>query len=173
MNFKDLVKSRYSCRNFSAKAVSYEIINDLFEICRYAPSAVNIQPWEFIVVTDNVLLKKVFESYDRSWFKTAPIVIIALGDKQAAWVRSDGKNHSDIDLSIIIDHFTLAATDKGLATCWVCNFDVSKIRNLFDIPKLKEIVALIPLGFPADTKPQEKKRKKTNDFLYYNSYLND
>ncbi|MDA3890846.1 MAG: nitroreductase family protein [Salinivirgaceae bacterium] len=173
MDFKQLVLKRYSCRSFLVKPVSDDILNELFETCRFAPSAVNFQPWKFIVVNKPEILQNIHSSYKRSWIETAPIVVIALADKNNAWHRSDGKNHADIDLSIFIDHFTLAATAKELATCWVCNFDVQKIIDDFAIPEYLEPIALIPLGYPDETVKPEKKRKNINEFVYYNSINND
>lgn len=173
MDFRHLVTSRYSCRNYQKRNVSDELLNSLFETCHFAPSAANFQPWEFIVINNPALLEKVYGSYSKSWIKTAPVVLVAIADKKNAWVRTDGKNHSDIDLAIFIDHLTLAATEKELATCWICNFDVKTIKQAFSIPEDKEPVALISLGYPVKGHKAEKKRKQTSEFIYFNSYLHD
>lgn len=169
MSLAKLVHNRYSCRKYSSKEVSNEVINEMFELCRYAPSAVNLQPWEFIVVNKPELLEKLFTSYKRDWIRSASTIIICLGNREKAWVRSDGKNHTDIDVSIIIDHLTLAATEKGLATCWVCNFNVSKVANDFNIPQHLEPVALLPLGYPETNEVPVKKRKDLSEILHFNS----
>ncbi len=168
MDFKQLVLSRYSCRNYLSKEVPEDLLTDLFEVCRYAPSASNRQPWEFLVITKPELLNKVQKSYHRDWFKTAPVVIVVLADLLEAWVRGDGKNHADIDVSIIIDHFTLAAAEKGLGTCWVCNFDVNMVKDIFNLDNDKELVALISVGYPATNEIPDKKRKGIEDFVHFN-----
>lgn len=169
MTFNKLVQSRYSCRNYSDKEVSEELVTEIFEICRFAPSAVNFQPWKFVVVNDSTLLEKLYSSYKRDWIRSASTIIIALANKEKAWVRSDGKNHADIDISIIIDHLTLAATEKGLATCWVCNFNVAKVVSDFQIPTHLEPVALLPLGYPEYDEVPAKKRKGLSEILHFNT----
>ena len=172
-SFKELAINRYSCRNYKNSSLTTEIITDLFEICKYSPSASNNQPWEFIVVNDIELLQKLRNSYTRSWFKSAQTVIIAIANKNIAWTRSDGKNHADTDLAIFIDHLTLAATDMGLATCWICDFDEKLVIKEFMIPDGKYPVALIPIGYPEDEVKKEKKRKQIKEFLFFNHYPND
>ncbi len=175
MNFSSLARHRYSSRMFSSQMVSNQLIVQVLEAARVAPSAANKQPWHFIVVTEPDLLVKLFESYPRDWFKNAPVVIIACALKNEAWVRTDGKNHSDIDLAIAIDHITLQATDLGLATCWICNFSAEKVIQLFNLPDNIEPVALIPLAYALD-KPDvtrhELRRKKVTEIVSWNHYLN-
>ena len=110
-------------------------------------------------------MKKVHNSYHREWFNNAPAVIVCCANKDEAWERgSDGKNHADIDISIAVDHITLAATSLGLATCWVCNFYMDVINDVFSLPKNLEAVALIPVGYhktEADVNRFDKTRKTT------------
>lgn len=80
------------------------------------------------------------------------------------WVRSDGKHHGDIDIAIAVEHLCLAATEQGLATCWVCNFDADKCKQLFAIADNEEPAVLIPIGYPAD-ELKEKKRKAVEEIV--------
>ena len=172
MNFLELAKKRFSCRSYQTKEIENEKIAEIIEAARIAPSANNTQPWFFYVAKeDKKMLKKVHGSYHREWFNDAPVVIVCCADKNAAWERaSDGKNHSDIDISIAIDHITLAATDLGLATCWVCNFYVDVVNDIFNLPDNIEPVALISLGYSkteADVNCFEKKRKSTEEIARF------
>ena len=75
------------------------------------------------------------------------------------WVRqNDRRPHGLVDVSIAVEHICLAATEKGLGTCWVCNFDAKMLLDLFDLPVDADPVALIPIGYPRVDNP-EKKRK--------------
>jgi len=97
-------------------------------VCAFGTSAVNFQPCVFYVVTDQVLLAQLQDCYNRDWFKTAPMCIVACGNHQQAWHRKlDGKDHTDIDVAIAVDHLTLAAVDMGLGSCWICNL---MLRNV-------------------------------------------
>ncbi len=159
MTFLDLVKSRYSCRNYLPTAIEPEKLNYVMECVRMAPSAVNRQPWKFRVVKGAEGLGKLASCYNREWFATAPIVVIASIEHDEEWVRADGKHHGDIDIAIAVEHLCLAATEQGLATCWVCNFDAARCKELFALGAQEEAAVLIPIGYAAD-EPKEKKRKE-------------
>ena len=150
--FLELAKKRFSCRSYSNKEVEKEKIMQIMEAARVAPSASNTQPWFFYVVQDDKkMLSKVHEIYHREWFSDSTVVIVACADKERAWKRSfDGKNHAEIDTSIAIDHITLAATDLGLSTCWICHFEVDRIKNVFNMPEHLEPIALISLAYCND-----------------------
>ena len=77
---------------------------------------------------------------------------------------TDGKDHTDIDLAIAIEHLCLAATTLGLQTCWVCNFNAAEAARILGLGETEEVVALIPIGFPAEEEPA-KKRKSLSDIL--------
>ena len=169
MAFLELVKQRYSCRSYQEKSVEQEKLDYVMECVRFAPSAVNKQPWMFHVVKNEADKAKLQECYNREWFATAPMYIICSILHDEEWVRSDGKHHGDIDIAIAVEHLCLAATEQGLATCWVCNFDAEKCKQLFAIAdrsaegrlfgKNEEPAVLIPIGYAAD-EPKEKKRKE-------------
>ena len=170
MNLSDIIKNRYSVRNYKDTKVEKEILLEILEAGRLAPSAVNFQPWHFIVIQEENLLTSLKDCYDRSWFKTAPTIIVACADHSQSWKRSsDGKDSADIDLAIAIDHITLKATELGLGTCWVCNFDVNSCSELLNLPQNIEPVALIPLGYP-NSKSPVKKRKPLDEIVHFNQF---
>ncbi|MEA3450864.1 MAG: nitroreductase family protein [Bacteroidota bacterium] len=170
--FLELAKKRFSCRSYMKKEVEKEKVMQIMEAARIAPSASNKQPWFFYVVqNDKAILSKVHETYHREWFSEAPVVIIACADKNQAWKRSfDGKNHAEIDTSIAIDHITLAATDLGLSTCWICHFEANKIKDIFDMPEHLEPIALIPLAYcnnESDLERFDKQRKSIDEITKF------
>lgn len=164
-NFKDLVQIRYSCRNYSPIAIDRSIIEQLLETAHFAPSATNAQPWRVFVINTPESLAKVRRAYNREWFATAPVVLMLCAQTSKAWTRADGKNHADIDLAILADHLTLAASDMGLATCWVCNFDAAVLSQNFNLEADCKPVVLLPLGVPATDDIPEKKRKSVSEFV--------
>ena len=165
MNFIELATKRSSVRDFEKKPVEKEKLLYILEAARIAPSAVNFQPWKFIVITKPDLLESVQSLYHRQWLATAPVIIIALGNHQKGWRRkSDDKDFTEIDVAIAIDHLTLAATEQGLGTCWICNFDVEKCNRLLNIPDHLEPIALIPVGYPVE-QPSMKKNRESLDRL--------
>ncbi len=170
MSFLELAKKRFSLRNYKPDMVSDEDLNYVLEAGRIAPSAVNYQPWKFLVVIEKKNLEKVYELYHREWFRQAPVVIILFADHSKAWKRADGKDHADIDVAIAADHMTLAATDRGLGTCWICNFDKQKTVEFFNLPEHLEPVVFLPLGYPdteTDSERHKEKRKPMDDIVWY------
>ena len=164
MNFLDLVKETYSCRDDQAKVVEQEKLDYIMECVRMAPSAVNKQPWRFRFVTAEADKAKLLTTYRRDWLASAPMYIICSVLHDEEWVRFDGKPHGNIDIAIAVEHLCLAATEQGLATCWVCNFDAEKCKELFALPENEEPAVLIPIGYAAD-ELKEKKRKPMDGII--------
>ena len=159
MDFKELCEKRYSCRAYQDRKVEADKMEYVLECARLAPSAVNKQPWRVRVVTSDPTLEKVWQAYNREWIRTAPAVIAVSVNKAEAWTRADGKCHADIDGAIFVEHLCLAAASIGLGTCWVCNFDDALCREIFKLDADEEMVALMPIGYPAD-EPKAKSRKR-------------
>lgn len=149
MNFIELCKNRCSVRDFLPNPVEREKLEYLLEAARLAPSAVNFQPWLFLVVREEENRHKMQECYHREWFKSAPCYILICADHSHSWKRKvDGKDFSDVDASIAIEHMCLAAVEVGLGTCWVCNFDPQKVIDNFNLPENLEPIAILPVGYP-------------------------
>ena len=164
MNFLELTKSRYSCRNYLLTRIEQEKLDYIMECVRLAPSACNKQPWSFRIITKEEDRKKLCRCYNRDRFATAPVMIIASILHDEEWIRGDGKHHGNIDIAIAVEHLCLAATEQGLGTCWVCNFDAELCKGLFGLSENEEPAVLIPLGYPAD-EPKNKNRKTIEDIL--------
>ncbi len=164
MNLFELVKARYSCRNYQPTSVEQEKLDYIMECVRFAPSAVNRQPWKFRIISNEEDRKKICQCYNRDWISTAPVIIIASILHDEEWVRSDGKHHGDIDIAIAVEHLCLAATEQRLSTCWVCNFDAERCKESFGLADNEEAAVLIPLGYPAD-EWKEKKRKPIEEII--------
>jgi len=155
------------------KPVEEDKLQYVLECGRLAPSAANYQPWHILVIRDPAIREKLGLTYKRPWFLQAPVVLVICGDHPAAWKRADGKDHTDIDVSIIIDHMTLAAAEQGLGTCWICNFDAALCMELLRLPEHIEPIAYLPIGYPAvsnDDNPRHLKRKTKNEIIHYESF---
>ena len=160
MNFLELCEKRYSVRKYSAEAVSDEDLRYVLECARMAQSAVNFQPWKFVVVRSEAAKADIRRCYDREWFASAPLYIVALRDVKSNWVRSsDGKPHGDIDVAIAVEHICLAAAERGLGTCWVANYDTALLNQLFGDAD-HEAVAIVPIGHIAADCPFAPKKRK-------------
>ena len=166
MNFLDLVKARYSVRNYTAQEIEQEKLDYILECVRLAPSAVNLQPWRFRVITDKPTLEALCKCYKREWLATAPCIIVACANHEESWHRrADNKDHADIDVAIAVEHICLAAVEQGLGTCWVCNFNAAQCKEFLALPENWEPVALVPLGYPADEQ-KGTPRKALEEILF-------
>lgn len=169
MDFKTLSETRFSARKYTEEPISDEQLNYIMECTRLAPSAVNKQPWHFYIITDPALKLKLHECYPRTWFVTAPLYIVGCICHDQEWVRpSDGKPHGNIDIAIATEHLCLAATEKGLGTCWVCNFDAALCKDILQLPDTQEPAVIVPLGHIAPDAPhKEKSRKELSEIVTY------
>lgn len=167
----DVVSDRYSCRDFdSTKPVAVETVEKIIEAARLAPSAVNRQPWTFVAVGDAALRARILAK-SRPAFLEAPVLIVACGHHDEAWHRpADGKDHTDVDVSIAVEHICLAAAALNVGTCWVCSFDVEATKETLGLPEDVEPVALIPLGYPKTDQIPQKKRKTLEEILRWESF---
>ena len=166
MEFSELITNRYSVRAYKSDPVEEEKLQQVLEAARLAPTAVNRQPFQFIVIHTAGREEALRRIYHRSWFSQAPLVICACGLLEAAWSRRDGKNYAYVDTTIAMDHLILAATGLGLGTCWVAAFDVEAAREILGLPANVEPVAFTPLGYPAD-QPKVKERKPLSALVRY------
>lgn len=158
MNFLEIVNKRFSCRSYEARDVEKEKLDYVMECVRLAPSAVNRQPWVFRIIRSEKGKALMQRCYDREWFRSAPLYILASVRHDEEWVRADGKHHGDIDVAIAVEHLCLAAAEIGLGTCWVCNFDAALCKKELDLSEKEDPIAIIPIGYPAcDVTPKKRK----------------
>ncbi len=167
-DFLNLCRRRFSCRDYSERVPAAADMEYIAECARLAPSACNRQPWRFLTIEpgDEKGRRAVAEAYNRSWIATAPIYIVVCGLPAEAWTRpDDGKNHLDVDLAIVAEHICLAAADRGLGTCWICNFNPAKLTVELELPCGTVPMAIIPIGYPASDSIPEKKRRDYGELL--------
>ena len=166
MTFLELVKSRISIRQYTSKKVEDEKLAYILECARLAPSAVNYQPWQFLVVKNDDVKKLIQQCYQAEWFADAPVIIVACTDTTQSWKRSfDNKDHADIDIAIAVEHICLAAAEQDLGTCWVCNFDAEKCSELLNLPANIHPVVLIPVGYTQQTISRCPHRKSNDEII--------
>jgi len=146
--FMRVVRGRRSVRSYRDDPVSDEVIGRVLEAARWAPSAVNSQPWHFVVVrspqrrralADNARMVGVLR-----WkhLGTAPVVVALVGDPRSnRWYQ--------VDCALAAQNLMLAAHALGLGTCFVGGFEQRQVRGILGVPRELEVVGLITLGYPA------------------------
>lgn len=166
MDILKLISKRRSVRHYLPDEVEQEKIDYLMECARLAPSAVNFQPWKFLIAKSPESRTALQKCYPAKWFTSAPVYIVALGDRNLSWKRNcDGKDHFDVDVAIAVEHIVLAAVEKNLGTCWVCNFDADLCRKELALSENFVPIAIIPVGYPARQMECVVNRKTTGEIV--------
>ena len=171
MEYYHAVSSRRSIRKYRPDPVPPQALHRIFEAVREAPSAKNIQPWKFILVKDPENRKRLVEACNKQAFLAeAPLVVVACGWPAQAYHRMGGSLSSlPIDLGIAMEHLVLAATAEGLGTCWIGAFTESAVKEILQVPPEASVVALTPLGLPADV-PAPRPRKPLAEIVAWETW---
>ena len=169
MDFYELIWNRESIRNYDPeRPLDQDTLYRILEAGRLAPSAVNFQPWRFLVVSSDEMLAKIRLCYGRDWFSGAPNVLVVVGYSEQAWVREkDGYNSLETDLTIALDHMILAAEYEGVGTCWVGAYDPDLLREALSLKENEIVYSITPLGYPKEgfEKKGNKKRKEISEIV--------
>ncbi len=167
MEFEELIRSRYSVRRYTDRAVPDDVLERIIEAFVLAPTAANRQPLGLVVIKTAGREDDLRRIYNSDWFAAQPPYVLAVcADKEQAWVRrSDHKSFADVDAAIAMDHLVLAAANEGLGTCWIGAFDPEAARQVLALPDTVECITLTPLGYPADI-AGEKRRKSPDQLVH-------
>ena len=149
MSFLELAKARYSCRKLTAAAIEPEKIERILQAAVAAPTAKNAQRYTIWAVKSPEAFDKLKQTTNYTFGAALAFVIGA--KKDGAFDRPfDNKNFSEIDAAIVATHLMLAIQDEGLGTTWVGYFDAPKLQQLFPEMQGYELVAVFPVGYPAE-----------------------
>ncbi len=169
MEVMEAIRSRRSVRGYKPDPIPEADLNEILEAARLAPSASNRQPWKFIVVTDpdkRAALTRA--SRNQVFVGQAPVIIVAVGLEPDQTMMCGVERYA-VDLSIAVDHMTLAAVDRGLGTCWIGAFDQEEVRRITGVPDEYKVVTVFPLGYPAD-EPRAKARKPLEEIVCWETF---
>ena len=167
MDFDDVINERYSVRGYLDKDVEKEKLDYVLKAATIAPTGVNYQPFKVYVIDTKKNKEGLTEIYPAEWFTEAPYVLCVVAKTDESWVRKwDGKNISDIDATIVMDHMILAATNVGLGTCYIAAFNPDKAREFLNLSDDEEPVLFTPLGY-CNANPRDTPRKSVDKFTVY------
>ncbi len=144
MDFLQLAEKRRSVRQYSSREIPPETLRKILEAGRLAPSAMNAQPWRFIVVRTPERKEKLAEASRHDFVAQADVVIVGCVQDSPATLGPR------FDVAIAMDHMSLAAFEEGVGNCWIGGFDRDKVRDLLDIPPEVDVTVMMSFGYPAD-----------------------
>ncbi len=149
MEFKDVIRNRYSCKKYLDKPVEAEKLTAILEAGRLAPTAKNLQEQHIYVVQSSEGLAKI-DSVTPCRYG-APTVLVVAFDKTNVFTYPGEKRDSGIeDASIVATHMILAAADEGVDSCWINFFDPEKMAGVLGLPENEEILMVMDLGYAAE-----------------------
>ena len=177
MTAKECITGRRSIRQFSDKPVSHELLSQIVETASYAPSWKHTQIVRYIAVEGETKQKlaQCTSTYPNNGkiMENAPMVIAVTVIKGRCGFERDGSYTTErgdswqmFDAGVASEAFCLAAYEQGLGTVIMGIFDQKEASDLLEIPEERELVALIPIGYPAES-PAAPRRKSVEELLSY------
>jgi nitroreductase len=164
MEVLEAIRTRRSIRRFKKEPVPPELVEKLLEAGRWAPSSADSEPWEFIVVTDPEIKRRISRSFNIGRFlNEAPLAIAVVVDRlRTALPVQDG--------TLAAYAILLAAHDLGLGACWINPNIPGGIKKILGISITKKLIAILAIGYP-DEAPVHT-RRKLEDFVYFEKHGN-
>jgi nitroreductase len=138
MEFFEVIKNRRSIRSFKRQALPPEVINQLIDAAKAAPSAGNAQPWAFVIATQQKTKQALAQAaFNQKWLEEAAAVFVVCADMKLA-EESYGERGRMLyciqDTSAAVENILLAATALGLGGCWMGAFHEDEVRSIINAP---------------------------------------
>lgn len=168
----ELIETRRSIRSYKDQEIEEDKLNYVLQAFRKAPSAKNLQPWKLVVIKNKKILKDItIACNNQTFMEEAPVIIAACAKEEESYGTMGGyMNSYPIDIAIALEHLILAATEKGLGTCWIGAFKEQLVKDILGVPENVRVVALTPLGYPA-REASIRGRKPLTEIISYDKYF--
>lgn len=169
MEIIEVIKIRRSIREYKDKPIPKDTLEKLVEAARFAPTARNVQPWEFIVITQPQTLKKIADLAENGRFVASAKACIAVFCSDTKYYLEDG--------CAATENILLAATALGLGSCWVAGDKkpyCSQINTLLNVPQTFKLVSLIALGYPElEGSFKVVNKRKLTELIHWDKFVED
>lgn len=152
-----MIKSRRTIRRFKQKRIDYNLLSQIVDAGRLAPSASNLQPLEFIILDDKKLVAQVMPFTAWAGYLPDDAGRPPKGKQPVAFIvilinRTIRKEGGGEDVGAAIENMILTALDEGIGACWIGSVNRDKVRSLLSIPETYDLASILALGFP-DERP--------------------
>ncbi len=161
MSLLDVILGRRSIRCYKSEPIPDDILKNVLEAGRLAPSADNAQPWHFVVITESKIKEKLSTGTWNGFIKDSAVTIVGCGYVANEWAT--------IDVTIALENMVIAAEAQGVGSCWVGDFKEEEVKELLGIPNNLKVVALVSFGYPAE-KPDPPSKKSLEAIVHYNTF---
>ncbi len=158
---KCLLRKRRSIRLFTKEPIPKELLEKVFNLCRYAPTSRNSQSFYFIVITDQDQKEQIGRIRDNASapIAGAPLAVAVVAENQKT-------RRKEQDACIAATYLMLSAHLYGLGTCWITDMDRDEIKELLNIPGEDYIACITPIGYPKEF-PEVPARRNTDEFVFW------
>lgn len=161
MSLLDVIFRRRSIRRYRTEPIPDEVLRNILEAGRLAPSADNAQPWHFIVITESEMKEKLSRGRWNSFIKDSAFTVVGCGYADNEW--------STVDVTIALQNMVLGAEAQEVGTCWIGDFEEKEVKELLGIPDNLKVIALVSFGYPAE-KPSMVDKKSLKQIVHYNKF---
>jgi nitroreductase len=173
MEIFEAIKNRRCIRAFKKKELPPGTIEKLLDAARWAPSAGNVQPWEFVVaVSEDMKRALSLAAYGQKDIEDSSVVIVVCANEKRA-EESYGERGKTLyclqDTAAATQNILLTAYSLGFGSCWVGAFKEDQVRELISAPKDIRPVALVPIGYPEE-KPAARGRRPLSEIMHRETY---
>jgi len=165
MSLADIVLSRRSIRSYAGKEVPKDILDEILEAGRQAPSAANRQPVHFIVLTNSEIKEELSDGRWNRFIKDSAFTIVGCAHTSVLFTG----RWSVVDTTIALQNMVIAAWAMGIGSCWIGDFREDKVKQLLHIPEGWSVVALVTFGYPAE-QPGPKGKKPIEEIVSFNKF---
>ena len=162
MQVQEAIQKRLSIRRYADAVIPKEHVATLFRSLQLAPSANNIQNWEFVFVNDPAIKHQLVSACrNQGFIRDCAYFIAGVADPTHKWHM--------VDITIALTQFTLQAVELGYGTCWIGAFDEASVKRILTVPENKKVIICMTFGKPAG-KHVPKGRKAVERFVYSNQF---
>jgi len=165
MSCIDSILSRRSIRKYQTKDIPEDVLKQILEAGRQAPSAANRQPIRFVIVNNHEIAKEFSSDLFNRFIRDAPVVIVGCAEVNSLLT---GK-WAVVDATIAMQNMVIAGWTLGVGSCWIGAFNEKKVKESLKIPDRWKVVALVTLGYPSE-QPKPKKKKAFEELFNLNSF---
>lgn len=161
MDVKEAIKTRRTVRKFKDEPVPDEVLLDILETAKWAPSPVNSQPWQFIIIRDKETLKKLREHAKYgAHLLDAPMAVAVVVSHIEGFHWYNEIQENKYAGAVVATHIMLSAWENGVGTGWV-SIERDKVNEILGVPSDHTVITVMPIGFSAEAvePPKEDDRK--------------